>query len=301
MKYAYIDIGTNSIRLLIVDDEIELVQCLKEVITTRIGAGVDATKILSEKGMADTISGLLTFKGILDKEGVNTCKVIATSAVRDATNRKQFVDRVSQETGFEVDVISGEEEARLGFLGLIDNRRPEENVLAIDIGGGSTELILGNKKQIERGVSIDIGAVRLTDKFVTTDPIVQDEIDKLISFIDHKLDEYLSEFVLDGVDCVIGIGGTISTMAAMKQNMTIYQRSKIHNSTVNVEDLYAIKNDLVTKTIEERKSIKGLQAKRADIILSGELILERIMMKIGKCEIIISEFDNLEGAHFNNS
>lgn len=301
MKSAYIDIGTNSIRLLIVDDAIELVTCKKEVITTRIGAGVDKKKRLSEKGMHDTIEGLKLFRESLKTEAIQYCKVIATSAVRDATNKNEFITRVLNETGFEVDVISGRDEAELGFLGLVDQRHKSEMILAIDIGGGSTELILGNKNKIENAVSIDIGAVRMTDRFVTCDPVSENEINDMIVYIDEKIDEQLSQFNVDLIDCVIGIGGTITTMAAIKQEMTDYDREAIHNSIVTVADLNNIKEILMPRTIAERQLIKGLQPKRADIILSGEIILERVMMKFNRSEIIISEFDNLEGAYFKNS
>lgn len=301
MKSAFIDIGTNSIRLLIVDEDIELVRCKKEVITTRIGAGVDQNKRLSEKGMNDTVEALKQFVELLETDGIKACKVIATSAVRDSSNRDEFVTRVLNDTGLAVEVISGEEEAELGFLGLVEKRNPEETILAIDIGGGSTELILGSKEKIERGVSIDIGAVRLTDRFVTTDPIAESEIRDMLACIDEKIESQLASFNIDVIDCVIGIGGTITTMAAMKQEMTEYDRKAIHNSVVTVEDLKGIRKSLMSKTIKERQLIKGLQPKRADIILSGQLILERVMHRIGQTDIVISEFDNLEGAYFKNS
>jgi len=298
-KYCVIDIGTNSIRMLIaeaVGKKLNIIK--KDLEMTRIGKGVDKTKHLSQDGMDRTIEAIKKFKEAAQVKGVLNIYAIATSAVRDAENKLDFIDRVKRETGIEIQVISGEREAELGFKGVIGGIGCNGNILTIDIGGGSTELILGNNKGIIFSKSIDIGAVRLTDKFVTTDPISEAELNLINNYIKSSIKDYLDRLKDFNIDKVVGIGGTITTLAAIKEEMSQYDRNKIHNSSLTLEDIKVSIIKFINMTNDERKNIRGLQPKRADIILAGSLILLHLMKGISKKEIIVSDYDNLEGFIF---
>jgi len=242
---------------------------------------------------------LKQFKARIRDVEVESVSVIATSAVRDSANRNDFVEKVRNEVGFEVDVISGDKEAELGFVGMIEGiDQIQGNVLVIDIGGGSTELIVGDRSGIIFAKSLDVGAVRMTDRFLSSDPIDNQELTDLKAFLGTFVEETLSEIKKYEVEAVIGIGGTITTMGAIKHEMADYDREKIHGTHVNVSMLNDIQKRFCAVNTEERKKILGLEPKRADVITAGQVILVTILGQLGSDEIIVSEYDNLEGMHF---
>lgn len=303
-KTAYIDIGTNSVRMMVLNaGDYECMGAQKHMITTRIGRGVDQKKHLSQEAMDETLEALKAFKKIADDEGAKEIHLIGTSALRDANNRDVFIDRVKAETQMTVEVISGDEEARLGFLGvskgLSSHIKSDDYILVVDIGGGSTELIVGKKGLIEYAVSLDIGAVRLNDKFVSTDPVVLTEQQEIADYIRVTLKEALGKIEGYDIKGVIGIGGTITTVGSMALEMVTYNRSRIHNYYVPLENVYALNKQLLNQKIEVRKEMPGLQPKRADIIPYGMMILHQILLNLEVGGISISEYDNLEGLHFD--
>lgn len=258
-KYCAIDIGTNSIRTLIAEihkNDLNIIK--KEMEMTRIGKGIDRTGLLSSEGIDATIEALKRFKADATSQGVVDINAIATSAVRDAVNRAYFLRRVQEEVDIEVEVIDGQKEAELGFKGIIGGMQFNGNILAVDIGGGSTELILGSRDGIEYSTSINIGAVRLTDKFITTDPIISEEVSNLENGIKEYIDEPLKHICKYSIDKVVGIGGTITTLGAVKQEMEVYDRNKIHNFKLDLLDIEKISKDFIVKNNNERKMIKGL-------------------------------------------
>jgi len=295
-NYAVIDMGTNSIRLLLAKVEGgRIVESQKELEMTRLGKGVDETKLLSKESMDATVEAIKKFKAKAEAFGAEALKVIATSAVRDASNRASFVKRVLEETGVEIEVISGQTEAELGFKGVLAGVGSDEPILVVDIGGGSTEFIVGDQKGIEFAVSKDVGAVRMTGKHFTKDPIIRGEKEDLIQNIDEILEETL-ELVKEHVyGQIVGIGGTLTTISTMKQEMQVYDSKKVQNSEVTKDDIERILNELEGMTQSERQNIPGLQPKRADIIYAGITIMDRILKKINKFDMIVSDSDNLEG------
>lgn len=306
-KIALIDIGTNSVRMIVLkEDDTDSIYAYKHMNTTRIGEGVDRTKNLSEEGMTRTIDALKTYSDLARTEDVNQILAIATSAVRDSENRDVFLGNVKRDTGISVDVISGQEEARLGFLGVTKGVEASgivddgDYILVIDIGGGSTELILGKGGVIEYSVSLDIGAVRMSDKFVESDPMNLTDQDRMADYIRTEIKKVIQDIKEYNIKAIIGIGGTITTAGSIALDMEEYDRKRIHNYFVPLENIHQINRNLLKLSIEERKKVKGLQPTRADIIPAGFMILQLLLLNLEKDGIIISEYDNLEGMFFDN-
>jgi exopolyphosphatase/guanosine-5'-triphosphate,3'-diphosphate pyrophosphatase len=243
---------------------------------------------------------LRKFKDLAIDYGASEIKAIATSAVRDALNKDEFITRVKEELGMEIDVISGEKEAELGFAGVIyGNMSKSQDILVIDIGGGSTEFIIGVGNEIKYRTSIDVGAVRMTDKHISTDPISDDEFNNLAQNIEKILRDVIVKIKEYNIEEVFGIGGTVTTLAAIDQNLDIYDRNKVHNYKLKTYEIEDMIDRFKSLNNDARKKIKGLQPKRADIILAGSIILYEILKALGVEQIIISDYDNLEGYIFS--
>lgn len=299
-KVACIDIGTNSVRMILLDNNSN--QCIeseKYMETTRIGSGVDAHKMLSEEAMQRTLDALVKFADIARAEGAEEILAIATSAVRDAGNRDVFLERVRQEAHIQVEMISGQEEARLGFLGVSKGTDIKGDILVIDIGGGSTELIVGRDGEIVYSISLDIGAVRMTDKFITSDPWDLKEQQDMADYIRKVIKEAIACIAAYDIKALVGIGGTISTAGSMALDMEDYDRKKIHNYYVPYDRIQSMNRKMMSMVLDDRKNIVGLQAKRADIIPAGFMILQLLLLALDKEGITISEYDNLEGLFFD--
>lgn len=309
-RYAAIDIGTNSMRLLLASvEQGNIVERRKEVNTTRIGGSVDKNKQISEEGIERNIEALGQFVEEGKAYGAEKILAIATSAVRDAANGQDFVKRAYEKTGVSIEVISGEEEAELGYQGVAmglgstaSNRQLEERILVIDIGGGSTELILGQGKKLQKTISLNVGAVRMTERHITTDPIEQEQYTQMEADIYSIVKDTLEEIKvqLKAEKSVVpvklmGIGGTITTLAAIHQELDPYDSDKVHNYKLTSEDVAALKQKLSMLKVEEIRNLKGIHPKRADIILAGATILTIIMGSLNSTEITVSEYDNLEG------
>lgn len=299
-KVGAIDIGTNSMRILIAKIENGcIVESFKDLRTTRMGEDVNQTGNLSMAAIQRNIDALNEFMGIVQREEIREIPIIATSAVRDAKNKTLFIKRAKEEVNVDVDVITGEKEAELGFLGVLRGlREKDENILVVDIGGGSTEFIFGNKKGIQYLTSINMGAVRMTEKFVTTDPVCKVEIEEMVKAIDKMIESTINYLHHYKIDKVIGIGGTATTVAAVSKKLKVYDKDQIHNADLSHEKVKIILKEFLSKKLEERKQIEGLQPKRADIITAGTIILDRILTGIKADHITISEYDNLEGLVF---
>ncbi|SDC66896.1 MULTISPECIES: Ppx/GppA phosphatase family protein [unclassified Candidatus Frackibacter] len=295
-RLAAIDIGTNSTRLLIGELLLrgEMQPLATELRTTRLGKGVDSSQCLQPEAIERTIKALSEYRRLLDDYQVNKFRVVATSAVRDAVNRQLFIDKVNERTGLNVEVISGEEEAELSYLGVVKGLSDQllDSNLVLDIGGGSTEFILGVKDKIKERFSIDVGAVRMTEK--SSDIEQRSEmISSLITPVIKKID--------DNLECLLGVGGTITTLAAIDQSLSSYDPKKVHGYALDISTIKEILLKLNTKSITERKAVIGLQPKRADIIVAGIQILLEIMKRMRKKKIIVSESDILEGIIYDYS
>lgn len=300
MRIGAIDIGTNSMRLLIADyKDGNLLNREKFVNTTRIGEGVDKKGYISQEAIQRNIDGLIDFNRMCKDRKCEKVYCIGTSALRDSKNGDDFIQLAKNKADIDVEIISGKEESTLGFIGvaegLTDRLKEEESILVLDIGGGSTEFILGNLKGIKFNKSENIGAVRMTEKFLKADPISEEEFKSMIRFIEEQINDTIEFLKNKKIDKVVGIGGTITSISAINQELETYSMEKIHNSSVDIEEVEKILQNLKKMTLNDKKNLKGLQPKRADIITSGVKILQIIMKKIEIKNIIVSEYDNLEG------
>ena len=296
MKIGTIDIGTNSMRLLIAEYRHgKLVNRKKYVNTTRIGQGVDKQGYITDDVIERNIKALVEFSNICKEESCEKVYCMGTSALRDSKNKDVFVKLAKDKAGIDVDIISGEKESNLGFMGVLEGIENAEDILVIDIGGGSTEFIIGDKDGIKFSKSENVGALRMTEKFITTDPIDDEEFNEMVKFIEETISSTLDTLKFMKINKLVGIGGTITSLSAMNQELEVYSMEKVHNSVVTKKDLEKILQNLKKMTLNDKKMLKGLQPKRADIITSGVKILHIIMEKLEFEEIMISEYDNLEG------
>lgn len=281
MRYGAVDIGTNSCRLLIAEvDQYRQIQPIYRVMeTTRIGEGMDGSGLLGEEAMVRTISCLGGFKGQLDKMQAKY-RAVATSAVREAANRAEFEARVALETGMDIEIISGHEEARLSYEGVIRGLELDASPMVVDLGGGSTEFIF---PELDMLISVPLGAVRATVAKMSALQM-RDSLKELSCFKDRLVRHPL-----------VMVGGSPSTMVAIKKGMLDYRPELVHGerlSFTEIGDLYELLESL---PLELRRRLPGLQVERADIINKGALIMLIIMEVMGKREIIVSESDILQG------
>ena len=284
------DIGTNSTRVLLAEvQQGDILYSEKQVEITRIGQNVDAGKILTLEGMKRTLSALRDFKQRALDFGAEGITCFATSAVRDAENKEEFLSLVREELDIEIEVLSGEEEAQVGFMGAILGMGVrKEPVMVVDIGGGSTELIIGNDTEILEKKSIDMGCVRFTEAY-------EEDLEAMRTAVRELLSKYTDVFVKHPVQKVIGIAGTITTIVAMEQGMEVYDPSKVQNYILKRQQIQDALDRLMNISLEERKNIKGLQPKRADIIHAGLVILLELMNSLHFDTMYVNDCDNLEG------
>jgi exopolyphosphatase/guanosine-5'-triphosphate,3'-diphosphate pyrophosphatase len=294
IKLGAIDIGTNSIRLLIakVKNE-EIVERFKMIETTRLGEDLQKTGKLSLDAMQRSIRALKKMVTIAKIKGLTTVPIIATSAVREAKNKMYFIENVKKEVQVDIEIISGKREATLGFMGVCRGiREKDEAILVIDIGGGSTELAFGNRFGIQYFKSLDMGAVKITEKFDVTD------FKKMKQKIDQRIAPVMNQFNKLGRAKVIGIGGTVTTLAAVSMGLETYDADKVHRFNLSHSKVHDLLTLFCSKNLEERKKIRGLQPKRAEIIIAGTVILDRMIRQLNRNAIQVSEYDNLEGLIF---
>ncbi|HRU41744.1 MAG TPA: Ppx/GppA phosphatase family protein [Candidatus Diapherotrites archaeon] len=296
-RIAVIDIGTNSMRLMLCKIEGNfIVNKEKELMITRIGRDVSKTGMITEKSFARNIDALKYYKNKADRYGAEKVYAIATSAVRDALNGGAFVTEAKSQAGVDVMIISGDEEAELGLRGVMSEiQNPQETVLVIDIGGGSTELVLGSKEKTEYKISIPAGAVRMTEQFISGNPIRDEDAENMRNRLNELFNEPLEYLGKKRIDRVIAIGGTATTIAAMFHSMSIYDPETVHNTIINSKYIKSIFNKLKDMSVEERWNVKGLQKERADVMPSGIFILQHIIEGLKRDSLVVSENDNLEG------
>ncbi len=291
--YAGIDCGTNSTRLIIGDGTTTFE---REMTITGLGRGVDATGRLSDEGIQRVQEALAGYRGIMDNYELAGVRMTATSAARDAENREDFFAVSEQTVGVRPELISGEEEAELSFLGATAELDPADGpFLVFDIGGGSTEFAVGGSR-MEGGISTDMGSVRFTEKYVESDPPRPEELVACLSVAETHLDDVAREVPMAmGARQLVGLAGTVSTAAAVEIGLAEYDRDKIHHFRLTrdaVEDVY---RTLVTESREDRKFNPGLEEGRVDTIVGGMCILARIVRYFDAEDILVSESDILDG------
>lgn len=292
-----IDIGTNSCRLFIAELENTSEgkkikrELVKDVEIVKLGEGVNKTHNLNPEAIKRTLDCLKKYKEKASSYGVENIRAFATSAVRDAENREVFLQEVSK-LGIKIECISGKTEAALNFLG--NSLVFKDRILVVDIGGGSTEFTLGKDKTIDFIQSINIGAVRATEKFFSDNDYSEEKLEKCQSWIRKNLE--ILKTIKDRDFKLIGVAGTATTQISVRDKMEIYDSSKVHMETLTLDELKENLSLFLSKNFEERKKIVGLEEKRADVIIAGTLILLTILEELKQDKIIISESDNLSGA-----
>lgn len=294
MKRATIDIGTNSVRLLFKGETEKAT--FKRVEITRLGKGVNETGLIEASRMDATTEAVRSFVQEAKANGARSIHIMATSAARDARNGRDLLEAIYQATGLWVEIISGDLEAEIGFKGVVSGFPQSEQLnLVIDIGGGSTELIVGNYEGIKYSTSIDIGSVRMTGAHVHSDPISLSDDALLRSAIEGLTQEALEAVKAFGLSKAIGIGGTCATLLTLYHEVGVYTREAVHGKSLSLAAVTEVNARLKALSIEERKALVGLEPKRADVIYAGGCILECVMRKLGLKEMIFSDYDNLEG------
>ena len=292
-----IDIGTNSCRLFIAELENTSEgkkikrELVKDVEIVKLGEGVNKTHNLNPNAIKRTLDCLKKYKEKASSYGVENIRAFATSAVRDAENREVFLQEVLK-LGIKIECISGKTEATLNFLG--NSLVFKDRILVVDIGGGSTEFTLGKDKSIDFIQSINIGAVRATEKFFSDNDYSKEKLEKCKAWIRKNLE--ILKTIKDREFKLIGVAGTATTQISVRDKMEIYDSSKVHMATLTLDELKENLSLFLSKNFEERKNIVGLEEKRADVIIAGTLILLTILEELNQDKIIISESDNLSGA-----
>jgi exopolyphosphatase/guanosine-5'-triphosphate,3'-diphosphate pyrophosphatase len=287
MKVASIDIGTNTILLLIAEIEGGRLKSLFEMETiARLGEGVQKTGILSQEAMKRGLQTLTQYSQQCQTTGVQKIFAVGTSALREAKNSKDFLKTIKEKLDLSIEIISGEEEAHLSFLAVArDLKELKKPTLVIDVGGGSTEFILGKGDQIVQWQSLSLGSVRFTEQFLLSDPIQGEEWEKM----EEEIRESLGRIPYPQQPfSMVAVGGTATTLASVEQGLEAFIPEKIHHFVLTKE---ALKNQLHlyrSKTINERRKIPGLPPARADVILAGGAIVYMAMEKLKSPTVLIS-------------
>jgi exopolyphosphatase / guanosine-5'-triphosphate,3'-diphosphate pyrophosphatase len=300
VRVAVVDIGTNSTRLLIADvaegrvrNELD-----RRSTVTRLGDGVDADGRLRDDAIGRVFKTLDEYRVSIDEHGAEKALAVLTSAVRDAANGKEFSETVAERYGLEPHVLTGDEEARLTFLGATSERDPQDDTptLVIDIGGGSTELVIGRGREAEFHVSTQAGVVRQTERHIDSDPPTEAEQDELARDVRAILEQGVPDEQRERVRHAIAVAGTATSLAAIAQELDPYDPDKVHGYVINEAQRNEIRTRLAAMTLEQRRHVAGLDPARAPTIVAGVIILTEAMALFGIDRVEVSEHDILRGA-----
>jgi exopolyphosphatase/guanosine-5'-triphosphate,3'-diphosphate pyrophosphatase len=278
MRVATIDIGTNSVLLLVAETRLgDLVPLVERATITRLGQGVDASRSLSPAAVTRTERCLQAYSHILQEQRVERRACMCTSAMRDARDGERFLESVEGIIGVRPEVLSGTREAELSFAGALVGMRPPEaeRVAVFDVGGGSTEIIVGTPgapEPIERAVSLDVGAVRLTERHIASDPPSAAAIAAVRADIREALRQAPP---LAGLP-LVGVAGTVTSLAALAAGVAPYDPTRVHGSILDKEELQHLIERLATMTLAERRRLAALDPRRADVIVAGALLVDEI-------------------------
>lgn len=299
-RKAIIDIGSNSIKFFV--GELAEDKTIKTILDTndiaRLGEGLDATGIISPEAMERNVASVAAFAAKAKELGADQIVSVGTMALRKAGNSAEFVEKVKKACGVEVQIIPGEEEARLSYLAILSGLPLEKDadLVVFDTGGGSTEFIYGKGTEMVKRFSVNLGAVRITENYLKADPVSCDDVKAAIAQIDR-------EFAEAGVEGrpakLVGMGGTVTSMGAVKHKMVKYDPAVIQGSTLTRADIEEQIAEYSKRTVEERKELPGLQPKRADVILAGACILKVITDRLGADGLTISDRGLRHGLAFD--
>lgn len=292
-RVAAIDCGTNSVRLLIADlagGGLSDVERRMEIV--RLGAGVDRTGKLAPEALERTFTAMRGYAKLVRSHGASRVRVVATSATRDASNRDEFADGVHEIFGVRPEVVTGAEEAHLSFLGATAGvHGAEPPVLVVDIGGGSTEFVLGTA-DVDAAISVDIGCVRLTERHFSGG------VPRLVAAtadIDAALDRVAAEVPVSRARTLVGLAGSVTTVAGIALDLPAYDPARIHGSRLPAAEIHEVSRRLLAMTHDERAAIPVMHPGRVDVIGAGALILDRLVERFGFEDVLVSEHDILDG------
>lgn len=295
MRLAAIDAGTNSTRLLVAEEVSGGFRPLeRRMVITRLGESVGRSRVLAPQALGRTLSTIADYAAVCGEYGVARIKVSATSAVRDAHNRDEFFDGVARLTGARPELLTGRREAEITFRGAISDLTDSQPTLVVDIGGGSTELIYGRDAP-EVLVSLDLGCVRTTEEFLTSDPPTDAELDAIKNSVRRQLEGFRAELEMDRSSRLVGVAGTVTQLAALKAGLEVYDPEVTHHLTLTHGDVRLTSKRLASLPYEQRKKVKGLEPGRADVIVAGAEILLCVMETFDFAELTVSEKDILDG------
>jgi exopolyphosphatase / guanosine-5'-triphosphate,3'-diphosphate pyrophosphatase len=303
-RVAAVDCGTNSLRLLVADvdpDRAELTDVARRMEIVRLGQGVDKTGRLAPEALDRTTGVLRDYADIIAGCAARAVRMVATSATRDASNAAEFSHRVKEVMGVVPEVLTGSEEAMLSFTGATAELATTYGgpFLVADIGGGSTEFVLGATSprgdDPPRTISVNVGCVRMTERHLHGDPPTSREISSATADIDAALDAVTAAMPVRQARTLIGLAGSVTTVAAIAMGLPAYDAARIHHARVLAADVHGVSRDLLAQTRAARAAIGVMHPGRVDVIGGGALILDRIMQRFGFSEVLVSEHDILDG------
>ncbi|MGO4806629.1 exopolyphosphatase [Arthrobacter sp. 2MCAF15] len=318
-RVAAVDCGTNSIRLLIadintnVDTQLNtgetgqptprLTDVVREMRVVRLGQGVDSTGELAQEALERTFAATRDYADLIRRHGVDKVRFVATSATRDARNRQVFVDGIRAILGVEPEVITGDEEAALSFAGAssVLPSRGEDPVLVVDLGGGSTEFVLGNADGVIAARSVDVGCVRMTERHLRSDPPTPEQIAAAEADVDAAISEAAQTVPLERATAVVGVAGSVTTITAHALGLPEYSPAAIHGTELDLDAVRKACTELLEMTREERAALPYMHPGRVDVIGAGGLVWRRVLQRLAEVTAgrittaVTSEHDILDG------
>ena len=301
-RVAAVDCGTNSLRLLLADIDpghAGLTDVVRRMEIVRLGQGVDQTGRLAPEALARTMAVLREYADIIARSGAQAVRMVATSATRDADNAAEFVRLVKEVLGVAPEVLTGDQEAVLSFTGATAELAagPDPGpFLVADIGGGSTEFVLGEAgRRPAYTVSVNVGCVRMTERHLHGDPPAGQEVGAAVADIDAALDTVAAAVPARDARTLIGLAGSVTTVAAIAMGLPAYDAARIHHARVAAADVHAVTRGLLAQTRAERAALGVMHPGRADVIGGGALVLDRLIQRFGFTDVLVSEHDILDG------
>jgi exopolyphosphatase / guanosine-5'-triphosphate,3'-diphosphate pyrophosphatase len=296
-RVGAVDIGTNSTRLLVADvDDGRVADIERETRVTRLGEGVDERRRLLPVPIARVRNVLSDYRRTAERLGADRTLAIATSAIRDAENGEAFLGEIEWSYGFATRLLSGHDEALMTYRGVTSERGVGAGTVIVDIGGGSTELIAGEPDGVRWHDSLDIGSVRLTERFLHGDPPTGGELSACASAVQALLAERVPDEIRERTAAAIGVAGTITSLAALALGLDEYDRERVHGSRLTAAELSDQLDRLAAIPVAERRTLRPLDPERAPVIVAGAVIAREVLSFFGLGELEISERDILDGA-----
>jgi exopolyphosphatase/guanosine-5'-triphosphate,3'-diphosphate pyrophosphatase len=295
MRVAAIDCGTNSIRMLVADVvDNRLLDVSRRMEIVRLGQGVDRSRRIDGAALRRTLDALRSYADEINRLEAERVRMVATSAMRDAKNRGDFVAGVRDVLGVDADIVTGDEEASLSFTGATRELASGAPFLVVDIGGGSTEFVLGTDS-VSAAVSVDIGCVRLTERYLHSDPPTSSQVTAASADISGALEAVWAVVPVGQARTLVGLAGSVTTVAAMALELPSFDAERIHHSRISAIEVASVSKRLLSMSHQERARLPFMHPGRVDVIGAGALVLAHLMQRFDFGEVVVSEHDILDG------